>query len=338
MFNAFRTLGKEIAAVSKRAKVSRPRSSRKTGGTVPDSRERHASAFSRSQPFPFLDLPPEIRNQVYLHVWSMACHQTQILRTPTVLLSNLLRTNKQIYDEATYILYSKLFFHAVVDRHDWPTGINPRVLSKIYHYCCRLSHIPEVSKRLPWGIIQNLSVTIYTHRKYFSEQTQPLVSLARELSSVFCRRRRHKLRYLEINLQEGNKTRVDVDETLLDSNNSDASYDSDASFQEYLGKQARLFDQRRSKLQMYKVISDLLRPFVEDVRADTVCLLLPESQENNKEMLRLKRHVERRMMGEIERMEGREDCLEARKRVNIASAEHLKALEHHFAVVAMAEL
>lgn len=60
------------------------------------------------EPFPFLDLPPELRNLVYTHHFTLyrTPHYQRLAQETVMLPDALLAVNRQIYEEASHVLYS----------------------------------------------------------------------------------------------------------------------------------------------------------------------------------------------------------------------------------------
>lgn len=76
--------------------------------------------FKEKAPFPFLELPREIRDGIYGHILPSARFDTERLRTcerrgPI----HILLTNRQIYEEACHYLYLKKKLIFVVDEVPW---------------------------------------------------------------------------------------------------------------------------------------------------------------------------------------------------------------------------
>lgn len=99
---------------------------------------------------PFLRLPAELRLQIYTHALaptgSLYLHSTRSKRhaiTPAISAA-LLRTCRQIHDEAAGILYLENVVTFTIDAHDttWPTISEKRlpqpVLEKLVHICVLL--------------------------------------------------------------------------------------------------------------------------------------------------------------------------------------------------------
>ncbi|CAD6590135.1 MAG: hypothetical protein ASARMPRED_004578 [Alectoria sarmentosa] len=73
---------------------------------------KHLLAKLQGQPFRFLDLPPKIRNLVYDH--HFALYRTpwyhQQARERAMLPDAILNVNRQVYEEASHALYSRVMF------------------------------------------------------------------------------------------------------------------------------------------------------------------------------------------------------------------------------------
>ncbi|GAB7359711.1 hypothetical protein MBLNU230_g6886t1 [Neophaeotheca triangularis] len=99
------------------------------------------------QPFPLFHLPAELRDDIYLHALSPTRHlfltSTKTSRLAITPPTNppLLRANRQIYHEASSILYTENTICYAVNAHDtmWPIVSEKRlpqhVLQRLQHFC-----------------------------------------------------------------------------------------------------------------------------------------------------------------------------------------------------------
>ena len=103
-------------------------------------------------PFRFLDLPPEVRNLVYHHHFTLyrTPEYQKKLREMTMLPDAILNVNRQVYEEASHALYSRFFFLITVTgtkiahgHESYFAGLVP----KISHV---LRHMATIHLKIRW--------------------------------------------------------------------------------------------------------------------------------------------------------------------------------------------
>lgn len=121
-------------------------------------------ADRESQPFRFLDLPPEMRNMVYVDLLTLPEHTCG---THCICFPQILRTCRQVYKEAGDILYAEnrimcAFGAAYIDEHIYASSVLVHMNHYEDHEADVYGSIPSGMKRFPDFLrrVQNLTICV----------------------------------------------------------------------------------------------------------------------------------------------------------------------------------